>query len=117
MGKKTLEEIIKEMKELGFDETLVQIAYSNVDGKEESIFDEIFRLQNESTQYPTVTLPSLRSPPTRKTRMRSSARPSKCPSARPRTRRSPWSPSTPSKESGRQESQSASRTSATVHIS
>lgn len=39
MGKKTLEEIIKEMKELGFDETLVQIAYSNVDGKEESIFD------------------------------------------------------------------------------
>lgn len=53
MAKKTLEQIIKENKELGFDEAVIEIAYANVDGNEERIIDEIFRLQNQSTQYPT----------------------------------------------------------------
>ena len=47
MAKKTLEEVVAENRELGFDPEIIQIAYANV-------IEEIFRLQEMSNQYPTV---------------------------------------------------------------
>lgn len=54
MAKRSLESIKKEYKDLGFDEAVVEIAYAHVDGNPDRIMDEIFRLQSESSAYPTV---------------------------------------------------------------
>jgi len=56
MAKKSLEQIVKDHKELGFEQAVIEIAYSNVNGNEERIIEEIFRLQQESSSYPTVPL-------------------------------------------------------------
>lgn len=45
MAKKTLEQVIAENKEFGFDSDLIQIAYANVNGDSDKVIDEIFRLQ------------------------------------------------------------------------
>jgi len=45
MAKKSLEQIVKENTELGFDRTIIEIAYANVGGDSEKIIEEIFRLQ------------------------------------------------------------------------
>ena len=47
MANKTLEEVVVENRELGFDPEIIQIAYANV-------IEEIFRLQEMSNQYSTV---------------------------------------------------------------
>lgn len=39
MAKKTLQQVIKENKEFGFDEAVIEIAYANVDGDEGRILD------------------------------------------------------------------------------
>jgi hypothetical protein len=39
MGKKSLEQIVREHKELGFDEAVIEIAYANVNGNEERIIE------------------------------------------------------------------------------
>ena len=39
MAKKTLEEVIKENTELGFDRSIIEIAYSNVGGDSEKIIE------------------------------------------------------------------------------
>jgi hypothetical protein len=54
MVKKTLKEVKDEFKDYGFDSSVVEIAYANVDGNSDRIIDEIFRLQSESATYPTV---------------------------------------------------------------
>ena len=45
MAKKTLEQVIAENKELGFDSEIIQIAYANVNGDADKVIEEIFRLQ------------------------------------------------------------------------
>ena len=60
MAKKSLDDVKKEFKEFGFDAAVVEIAYANVDGNTDRIMDEIFRLQSESSAYPTVYLNPVR---------------------------------------------------------
>lgn len=45
MAKKSLEQVIAENRELGFDPEIIQIAYANVNGDSEKVIEEIFRLQ------------------------------------------------------------------------
>ena len=40
-----LEQVIKENIELGFDPSLIEIAYANVGGDADRVVEEIFRLQ------------------------------------------------------------------------
>lgn len=54
MAKKSLEEVKHQFKDYGFDPSVVEIAYAQVDGNPDRIMDEIFRLQNESAAFPTV---------------------------------------------------------------
>lgn len=54
MPKKPIEEVVREHIELGFDRTIIEIAYANVDGDSDRIIEEIFKLQEMSNQYPTV---------------------------------------------------------------
>lgn len=75
MGKKTLEQVIREHSEFGFDKAVIEIAYANVGGDADRIIEEIFRLQSESQTYPTVLPASLRSHRLLTTRTHSSARP------------------------------------------
>jgi hypothetical protein len=76
MGKKSLEQVIRENEEYGFDKAVIEIAYANVGGESERVMEEIFRLQNESQGYTTVPPAPRRNPPRRRTKTRSSARPS-----------------------------------------
>lgn len=71
MGKKSLEQVIKENQELGFDKAVIEIAYANVGGESERVIEEIFRLQQESQGFPTVPPSPRRSPPPPTTRTRS----------------------------------------------
>ena len=71
MGKKTLEQVIKEHKDYGFDRAVIEIAYSNVGDDSGKIIEEIFRLQQESSVFPTVPTSLHRNPPTPRTRMHS----------------------------------------------
>ena len=56
MAKKELHEIIAEYQNYGFDQDLIQIAYSNVNGDGDKVLDQILRLQDQSSQYPTVPI-------------------------------------------------------------
>jgi hypothetical protein len=78
MGKKTLEQVIRDHQEFGFDKAVIEIAYANVGGDSDRIIEEIFRLQQESQGFPTVAYPSHRNPPIPTTKTRNSARPSSC---------------------------------------
>lgn len=71
MGKKTLEQVIKEHKDYGFDPAVIEIAYSNVGDDSAKIIEEIFRLQQESSGFPTVLFVLHRNRRTRRTRTRS----------------------------------------------
>jgi hypothetical protein len=59
MGK-SLEDVIRETKEMGFDRQTIEIAYKNVNGDGDKVIDEIFRMQDQSNQYTTVYMPSHR---------------------------------------------------------
>ena len=89
MAKKTLEEVVAENRELGFDPEIIQIAYANVKGDSDKVIEEIFRLQEMFNQYPQYSPSDSRNPRTLKTRTRNSAKQSRCRSTRPRTKRSP----------------------------
>lgn len=71
MGKKSLEQVVKEHADFGFERSLIEIAYANVDGDSSRVMDEIFRLQQESQVFPTVPSAPRRSRRTRTTRTRS----------------------------------------------
>lgn len=60
MAKKSLANVKEEFKDYGFDPAVIEIAYANVDGNTDRIMDEIFRLQSESSAYPTVYIGSCR---------------------------------------------------------
>lgn len=45
MVKKSLEDVIKENMALGFDRTIIEIAYANVSGDADKVIDEIFKIQ------------------------------------------------------------------------
>jgi hypothetical protein len=54
---------------LGFERTIIEIAYANVGGDSDKIIEEIFRLQAESQAYPTVFHNRHRNPLILKTKM------------------------------------------------
>lgn len=45
MVKKSLEQVIEENLQLGFEPDIIKIAYNNVNGDADRVIDEIFRLQ------------------------------------------------------------------------
>ena len=55
MAKKSLLEVQKQFKDV-FDPDIVAIAYSQCDGHEDRIVDEILRMQSESQNFTTVQM-------------------------------------------------------------